>query len=79
MKWKVKNLMRINKTEKSLELIWKQLDDASGNLYNALDSLARMVDLSVEMKRQADMIDVTRIDILKNEIENLIEVKKTKV
>jgi hypothetical protein len=72
----LKTKMRINKTEKNLELIWKFLDDASGDLYNALDNLARMVDLSDDIKRQADMIDVTRIDGLKQEIEELIENKK---
>ncbi len=68
--------MRINKTEKNLKLIWQQLDEASGNLYNALDNLANMVDLSDEIQRQADMIDITRIDGLKQEIEELIEDKK---
>lgn len=48
------------------------LDNASGELYNALDNLARMVDLPEIVKRQADMIDVDRIDSLKNEIEELI-------
>jgi hypothetical protein len=72
----VNSLKRLNKTEKNLQLIWKQLDDASGSLYNALDNLARMVDLSDDMRRQADMIDVTRIDGLKQEIEDLIEGKK---
>lgn len=72
----VNSLKRLNKTEKNLQLIWEQLDNASGNLYNALDNLARMVDLSDEIQRQADMIDVTRIDCLKHEIEDLIEEKK---
>jgi hypothetical protein len=68
--------MRVNKTVKNLETIWKQLDNASGELYNALDNLARMVELSTDIKRQADMIDITRIDGLKQEIEELIENKK---
>jgi hypothetical protein len=70
--------LRINKTEKNLELVIKQLDDASGSLYNALDNLARMVDLSDNMKRQTEMIDVTRIDVLKHEIEEILESKKSK-
>jgi hypothetical protein len=64
--------MRINKTTKSLNLIWARLDDASGNLYNALDSLGRMTDLSDETKKLAEMIDISRIDILKDEIEELL-------
>lgn len=70
--------MRINKTENNLKKIWEQLDNASGELYNALDNLASMVDLSDQIKRQADMIDVTRIDGLKQEIEVLIEEKQRK-
>jgi hypothetical protein len=70
--------MRLNKTENNLKLIWQQLDNASGELYNALDNLARMVELSDNIKRQADMIDITRIDGLKNEIEELIEMKEEK-
>jgi hypothetical protein len=54
---------------------WKQLDNASSELYNALDTLSRMVDLSDTVRRQSDMIDVSRIDILKNEIEELINQK----
>lgn len=68
--------MRINKTTKNLELIWKQLDNASGELYNALDNLASMVNLDDTIKRQAEMIDISRIDGLKQEIEALLEVKQ---
>jgi hypothetical protein len=63
--------MKKYKTENNLRTIWTQLDNASGALYNALDTLARMSDLPEIIKRQADMIDVTRIDGLKNEIEEL--------
>lgn len=65
--------MRLNKTEKNLQLVWQQLDNASGELYNALDSLARMVGMSDDIKRQAEMIDISRIDGLKQEIEALME------
>jgi hypothetical protein len=68
--------MKRYKTLKNLEQIWKQLDNASGDLYNALDNLADMVDLSDDIKRQSDMIDISRIDGLKQEIEALIEMKK---
>ena len=68
--------MRLNKTLKNLETVWKQLDNASGELYNALDNLADMVDLSDNIRRQSEMIDISRIDGLKQEIEALIEMKK---
>ncbi|PAD70837.1 hypothetical protein CHH83_02400 [Bacillus sp. 7586-K] len=68
-------MMRVNKTKNNLELVWKQLDDASGSLYNALDNLSGMVNLEEDILRQADMIDVSRIDTLKEKIEALINNK----
>lgn len=75
--------MRINKTIdttvyetiKDLELIWKQLDDASGSLYNAKEKLSE-IDLPDTVVSEADMIDITRIVGLKEQIELLIEEKK---
>lgn len=68
-------MTRVNKTVNNLKRVWKQLDDASGALYNALENLSQMTDLDQTIQRQADMIDVTRIDGLKQEIEALIEAK----
>jgi hypothetical protein len=68
-------MARLNKTEKNLLTAWTQLDNASGELYNALDNLSRMTDLNENMKRQAEMIDVSRIDLLKEEIGALLEKK----
>lgn len=69
-------MKRMNKTVSNLEKIWQQLDNASGELYNALDNLASMVDISDRMQREADMIDITRIDGLKEEVEEMIRLKK---
>lgn len=66
---------RVNKTEKNLKSVWDQLDNASGELYNAFEALCRMTDLPDTVKRQIDMIDMSRIDGLKNEIEELINEK----
>lgn len=68
-------MRRVNKTQANLERVWKQLDEASGSLYNALDALSCMVDLDDTTKRLADMIDITRIDLLKSEIEELLNKK----
>ncbi|WP_307312213.1 hypothetical protein [Neobacillus driksii] len=68
---------RVNKTIRNLHTVWQQLDNASGELYNALDILASMTNLDDKIKRQADQIDITRIDGLKQEIEALIEKKET--
>lgn len=67
--------MRVNKTETTLKRVWNQLDNASGELYNALDNISRMVDIDPEAKRLSDKIDITTIDILKNHIEELVKAK----
>jgi hypothetical protein len=69
-------LVRVNKTKANLQNVWQQLDNASGELYNALDNLASMTGLDEKIKRQAEQIDITRIDGLKQEIEELLEKKE---
>jgi hypothetical protein len=68
--------VRVNKTKANLQNVWQQLDNASGELYNALDNLASMTGLDDRIKRQAEQIDITRIDGLKQEIEALLEQKE---
>jgi hypothetical protein len=68
--------VRVNKTKANLQNVWQQLDNASGELYNALDNLASMTGLDERIKRQAEQIDITRIDGLKQEIEALLEQKE---
>jgi hypothetical protein len=67
--------MRINKTEGNLKRVWNQLDNASGEIYNALDNITRMTDIDPEAKRLAEKIDPTAIDMLKNYIETLVQSK----
>lgn len=69
-------MVRVNKTKANLQNVWQQLDNASGELYNALDNLASMTGLDERIKRQAEQIDITRIDGLKQEIEALLEQKE---
>lgn len=71
--------MRINKTVNNLKTVWNQLDNASGELHNALDNLAHMVDLDEDVQRQAETIDISRINHLKNVIEQMIEEKGGKL
>jgi hypothetical protein len=68
--------MRKNKTVANLQLLWQQLDDASGALYNATDTLARMVDLPDEIQTGLDRIDIGLIDGVKERIEIMIEEKQ---
>jgi hypothetical protein len=69
-------MTRVYKSKKNLERIWKQLDNASGELYNAREAIASMSDMPKEVTSSADRIDVTEIDSLKSEIELLIDAKK---
>ncbi|UGO47859.1 hypothetical protein PQE72_gp055 [Bacillus phage vB_BanS_Skywalker] len=69
------SMKRINKTANNLRTVWNQLDNASGELYNALHNLSQMTDITGQMKRQMDMIDVSRIDMLKQELEAIMESK----
>lgn len=68
--------IKINKTINNLQLVWNQLDEASGNLYNALDNVSRMVDVPDEVTKLVERIDIGKVDQLRNEIEELIEEKK---
>jgi ABC-type transporter Mla subunit MlaD len=71
--------MRINKTVNNLKRVWHQLDNASGELHNAMENLALMVDIDDDTQRQAEGIDISRIDSLKNVIEQMIEEKGGKL
>jgi hypothetical protein len=71
--------MRVNKTVNNLKTVWFQLDNASGELHNALDNLAHMVDLDEDIQKQAEGIDISKVDILKNVIEVMIEQKGGKL
>lgn len=77
----MKKTMRINKTKGNLEIVWEQLDDASGSLYNALETLYRMTNLGNEESDERNLIstlesiDISAIDNAKQEIEELIRKK----
>jgi hypothetical protein len=66
--------MRVNKTVKNLKTLWHFLDDASGNLYNVVELLGSMTDLP-ELQDKLDRIDITAIDSIKQEIEQILEDK----
>ena len=70
--------MRINKTIKNLELVWKQLDNSCGELENALFNLSSMknLDENIQNNIERNSIVFSEIVSLKNQIEELIEQKK---
>lgn len=61
--------MRINKTKSSLNITWQLLDDACGDLDNAIFSLQHMTGLSEEIVNTMNSIDISAIVALKNYIE----------
>jgi len=64
--------MRVNKTKKNLQMVWKLLDDACGSLDNAFTMLGSMSSIP-SIKDSVESIDFSAIVNLKNEIEELIE------
>jgi hypothetical protein len=52
----------------------RQLDNASGELYNALFNLSRVVPhLPPHIIKQINRLDITLVDSIKNELEILLE------
>lgn len=68
-------MSRINKTKNNLQQIWNDLDLVCGSLDNALANISRMVDIPDSIIKDIELVDITRIVSLKNEIEDLIEGK----
>ena len=64
-----------NKTLNNLEIIWHQLDEACSFLDNAQTNLSRINNLPPNIKTQNDLLDLSAIVVLKNEIETLIDSK----
>ncbi len=67
--------MRINKTKKNLQEIWKQIDDVCGLLDNVFFTLGSMT-LPDHIKDGVEAIDISAIIGLKNDIEILMEEKE---
>jgi hypothetical protein len=68
--------MRKNKTRKNLQQLWEQLDNASGELYEALFTLSLMTGIPEDIQKDAERLDITAIDNLKNKIEEILEQQK---
>lgn len=68
-------MKRMNKTEKNLKTVWALLDEASGNVYEAMHQLNSMTGTDELIDRHSNRIDVSAIDGLKDDIEKLLEEK----
>lgn len=69
---------RMNKTVGNLDRIWERLDNACGELENALYDLGQMANLPKEIQKGAEILDISEIVNLKNAVEQLIEEKLEK-
>lgn len=68
----VKNDMK-KLTVGNLNLIWKQLDNASSNLYNATDNIMDLPKVANKVDPLLNRLDISLIDSIKNEIEAMID------
>lgn len=65
--------MTMKQAEEIIGTAVEQLDNASGELYNALDNLSRItVYLSPRIRQQLQILDITLIDSIKNELAELL-------
>ena len=53
-------------------MVWEQLDCASGYMYNAIDNINNINNLPKNVRNMVDQIDVSAIDGLRHEIENVL-------
>lgn len=70
--------MSMNVTENNLQTVWKQLDNACGEIDNATMNIAEMKNLPDDVKQLAERVDFGTLVALKNKIEELLEKKKVK-
>jgi len=59
-------------TVKGLKEIEKMLDDACGNIDNAIMALAELDNLPEEIKKRVEWFDLSEVVCLKNDIEQLM-------
>jgi hypothetical protein len=67
--------MRMNKTEKNLRNLWELLDNASGNLYEAMHQISVMTGTEGIKEKHENRIDISAIDGLKDDVEKLMNDK----
>jgi hypothetical protein len=67
--------MRTNETIELLQMAWDALDTASGELYEAMTILSRITDID-DIKKDFERIDISLIESVKSQIEELIEKKR---
>ena len=65
-------MSRINKTKNNLQSVWNNLDLAYEHMERAIEDLSQMTGLSDELKRIVEQYDLSKISIMKQEVEELM-------
>lgn len=60
-------------TVELLKEIWNHLDDATGELYNAISISTQMKEVPLELMNRLRSIDITEIIDIAEEFEKLVE------
>jgi hypothetical protein len=65
-------MSRINKTQNNLDTVWNNLDLAYEYMERAIEDLSQMTGLSDELKKMVEQYDLSEINIMKQEVEELM-------
>lgn len=63
---------RLNKTQNNSQSVWNELDLGYEHMERAIENLARMVNLPINLKRMVEQYDLSEISALKQEVEKLM-------
>lgn len=66
-------MSRINKTQNNLDTVWNNLDLAYEHMERAIEDLSQMTGLSDELERMVEQYDLSEINIMKQEVEELMD------
>ena len=65
-------MSRINKTQNNLQSVWNNLDLAYEHIERVVEDLSQMTGLPDELERMIDQYDLSEINIIKQEVEELM-------
>lgn len=66
-------MSRITKTQNNLDTVWNNLDLAYEYMERAIEDLSQMTGLSNELERMVEQYDLSEINIMKQEVEELMD------
>lgn len=59
-----------------LQKVWNDLDKAYEHMENAIETLSKMNDVSVELKNAVEKFDISEISYMKQLVEKMMENKR---